>query len=101
MGGPLFLAVVFGILIALPVEPATLAGRTVALLCLVIAAVFGCRVAYHLHMRRADAYGGAYTRPEVVGAARRRYLVMCVIYSVAAVYLAHLAVEAKGLSLPF
>lgn len=100
MGGPVLLAIAFLVLLFLPVDPASAHGRAVPLLCLVIAGAFGCRVAYHLHMRRADDYGGAYTRPEVYRRTRLTYLGLCVVYAVVAVYLAHLAVEARGLTLP-
>ena len=100
MGGPVLLAIAFAVLLFLPADPASVHGRAIPLLCLVIAAVFGCRLAYHLHMRKADDYGGAYTRPEVFRRARLTYLAACVVYAAVAVYLAHLAVEARGLTLP-
>ena len=52
-------------------------------LCLAVAAYGGNRLAYHLHMRAAAEYDGAYTAPEAYQQARRRYLINSVIYGVA------------------
>ena len=101
MGGPILFALLFVIILFLPVDPQSALGRGLPLLGLLVAAVFGCKLSYHLHMRSADNYGGAYTDPEFYRRAKIRYAVMCVVYAIIAVYLAHLAIEARGLELPF
>jgi hypothetical protein len=101
MGSPLLLALAFAVLLFLPFDPASAHGRAIPLLLLVIAGFFGCKLAYHLHLRAADSYGGGYTEPAAYRGAKVRYRVACVVYSIVAVYLAHLAVEARGLDLPF
>jgi len=101
MGGPILLAIGFLILLFLPLASDSAFARARPMLGLVVAGVFGCRLAYHLHMRRADAYGGGYTDPDAYRRARRRYALACVGYSAAAVYVAHRALEARGFELPF
>jgi len=101
MGGPILLGIVFLILLFLPLDPRSVLGGTRVILSLLVAGIFGCRLAYHVHMRSADAYEGAYTDPAAFRRARRRYLIACVVYSVTAVYVAHLILEARGLDLPF
>ncbi|MEX2179286.1 MAG: hypothetical protein WD801_11280 [Gemmatimonadaceae bacterium] len=101
MGGPILLALTFLVLLFLPLDAQSVAGRARPLVSLVVAGLFGCRLAYHLHMRRADAYGGGYTDPAAFRRAKRRYAAACVGYAVVSVYLAHLAAEARGLELPF
>lgn len=100
MGSPLLLATIFVVLVFLPVNPHSAAGRGLPLLALLVAGLFGCKLAYHMHMRAADNYGGAYTDPAAHRRARIHYLTACVAYSVVAVYLAHLALEARGFELP-
>lgn len=94
MGGPVLLLIAFGIVLFGPVPDALEGAREI--LALTIAAFFGCKVAYHLHMRSADAYGGAYTNPQRLRRARARYLIACVVYAAVAVVLAHLVVEARA-----
>lgn len=101
MGGPLLLLLAFLGLLFFPVDPHSAGGGAVSVLALGAAGLFGCRLAYHLHMRRADAYGGGYTAPDAYRRARIRYGVACFVYAVIAVYLAHEALEARGFQLPF
>ena len=101
MGGPLVLALAFALLLFLDLNPDSLAGRARPLLVLAVAGWFGCKLAYHLHFRRLDEYGGAYIDPDARRRGRTRYGVACVVYGAASVYLAHLALEARNLALPF
>ena len=94
MGGPLLLLAAIVVLILLPTDVASSHGTAREIAVLVLAGVFGCRIAYHLHMRKADAYEGANTDPDTYRRARMRYWIACVAYSAIAIYLAHLAVEA-------
>ena len=82
LGAPIFCVILFAVLAALPVG-AKLGWMWVAL-CLAVAAYGGNRLAYHLHMRAATEYDGAYTPPEAYQKARRRYIVNSVIYGIAA-----------------
>ena len=79
-GAPIFAVILFAVLAALPVG-AKLGWAWVAL-CLAVAAYGGNRLAYHLHMRDAAEYDGAYTSPEVYQKARRRYVITSVIYGI-------------------
>jgi steroid 5-alpha reductase family enzyme len=96
MGGPALLLVAFLVVLFLPIDPASSHGQARELVGLVLAALFGCRMAYHLHMRTADAYGGGggYTDPAAFRRARLRYRVLCVVYAAVAIVLGHLALEA-------
>ena len=49
-----------------------------------LAALVGWRLAYHLHLRNVDDYGGAYAAPEVYRRAAARYRVMAVVYTILA-----------------
>lgn len=51
---------------------------------MMLAALVGWRLAYHLHMRDADEYGGAYTAPDVYQRAARRYRILAMIYTILA-----------------
>lgn len=93
MGSPLLLAVALLILVLLPFDPDSGHGRARPMLAAVIGVVFGCRVAYHLHRRSTDAYGGAYTDPDNVRRARIVYAGACVLYGALGGYLAHLLAE--------
>jgi hypothetical protein len=81
-GGPIILAVMFGIAVTLPLQ-ASLGWAWVAV-CVALAAAVGWRLAYHLHMRDADEYGGAYGTPEEYQRALRRYRMLALVYAVAA-----------------
>lgn len=96
MGGPVLLLIAFLVVLFLPVDPGASHAGAIEILGLVVAAMFGCRLAYHLHMRKADGYGGAYTDPDKYRTARTRYWIACVVYGAIAVFLAHLAMEARG-----
>ncbi len=82
LGYPVFLAVMFAIFAGLPLE-APLGWAWVSI-CLVLAALTGWRLAYDLHMRGADEYGGAYTPPDAYRRASRRYRLLAVAYAVLA-----------------
>jgi hypothetical protein len=53
-------------------------------LCVLFAGLAGWRLAYHLHLRDADEYGGAYTSPDVHSRATQRYRIAAVIYGIIA-----------------
>lgn len=93
MGGPLLLAVALFVLLLIPLDPGSSHAAARPLLAAAIGVLLGCRLAYHLHMRALDAYGGAYTDPEKFRRARRRCMIMCVVYGKAGGYLAHLLAE--------
>lgn len=93
MGGPVLLLVAYLVLLLLPMDPASSHAAAQELLAITVATLLGCRIAYHLHMRSADAYGGAYTDPAAYRKSRRRTWVMCVIYGVATGYLGHVGFE--------
>lgn len=86
MGGPVFLAVAFLVAALLPQGPAF--GWPWVVLCLAIAALIGWRVAYHLYMRGADEYGGAYTSPEKYALALRTYRLRALAYAAVAAVVA-------------
>jgi hypothetical protein len=83
LGAPIFLAIMFAVFAALPVRERL--GWAWTGICLVLAALAGWRLAYHLHMRDADEYGGAYTAPDVYRQAARRYRIGAVLYTILAV----------------
>jgi hypothetical protein len=76
---PIMFAVLFAIFAGLPLK-ARLGWAWVAI-CLVLAALVGWRLAYDLHMRDADEYGGAYTPADDYRRAARRYRVLAVVYA--------------------
>ena len=80
LGAPIFCVILFAVLAALPVG-AKLGWMWIAL-CLGVAAYGGNRLAYHLHMRAAAEYDGAYTPPALYQQARRRYVITSVIYGI-------------------
>jgi hypothetical protein len=80
LGAPILFAVMFAAFAELPLK-ARLGWGWVAI-CLVLAGLAGWRLAYNLHMRAADEYGGAYTPPDVYWRAVRRYRVLAVVYTV-------------------
>ena len=96
MGGPILLLIVFLVVLYLPIDPESSLSGVREIAGIVIGALFGCRVAYHVHMRHADAYEGAYTNSEVRGRARTRYVIACIAYGAIGAWLAHWAIEARG-----
>ena len=96
MGGPFLLLVLFLAVLFLPIDPESSLSGAREIAGIVIGAFFGCGVAYHLHMRHADAYDGAYTNSDTRKRARTRYLVACVVYGAVGAWLAHWAIEARG-----
>jgi hypothetical protein len=79
MGAPIFCVILFAVLAALPIRETL--GWTWVGLCLAVAGYGGQRLAYHLHMRDAAAYDGAYTSSEKYRRAWRRYVIASVIYT--------------------
>ena len=75
---PIMLIVIFVTVVALPVGPRF--GWAWVGVCLLLAALIGWRLAYDLHMRDADEYGGAYTPADVYRRAVLRYRSLVVIY---------------------
>ena len=82
LGAPVFLGVLFAVFASLP-DIARFGWAYVGL-CLGLAAAAGWRLAYHLHMREADEYDGAYTAPDAYQRAARRYWIAAPIYAVLA-----------------
>lgn len=82
LGSPVLFAILFAVLASLPgIERY---GWPYAGLCLAVAALAGWRLAYHLHMRGADEYGGAYTSPDAYKRAARRYWIAAPLYALLA-----------------
>jgi len=79
LGAPVLFAVLFAIVAASPAREQI--GWFWVAICLVLAALAGWRLAYHLHMRAADEYGGAYTSPDVYRRAALRYCIAAVVYT--------------------
>jgi hypothetical protein len=82
LGAPVLCVILFAVLAALPIKD-RLGGVWIGL-CLGVAAYGGQRLAYHLHMRSAAEYDGAYTEPAAYQRARRRYVIASVIYTIVA-----------------
>ena len=82
LGAPILLAVLFAIFAFLPVRDRL--GWAWVGIGLVLAALAGWRLAYHLHMRDADEYGGAYTSPDIYREASRRYWMRAALYTILA-----------------
>lgn len=81
LGAPILYAVLFAILAWLPLGGALWLGWARVAVCLWLAALVGWRLAYHLHLRQADNYGGAYTAPQRYRSAKLRYWVFAVLYT--------------------
>jgi hypothetical protein len=81
LGGPVLFAILFAAFAAFPVKDI---GWTWVAACLAFAALAGWRLAYHLHMRDADEYDGAYTSRDEYRRAARRYRIAAAIYAVLA-----------------
>jgi hypothetical protein len=88
LGAPLLIAVMFATFAGLPQQARLQLGNAWIAICLVLAALFGWRLAYHLHMRDSDEYGGAYTPTDEYRRASRRYRVKALIYIVLALTVA-------------
>ena len=85
LGGPVLFGILFAVFAALPLRERM--GWGWVAICLAFAALAGWRLAYHRHMRHADAYDGAYTSPDEHRRAARRYCTASAIYAVIAVTL--------------
>ena len=83
-GGPIVLAILFAILASTSSGNESWIAWARVGICVIVAAAFGWRVAYYIHLRDADAYGGAYTQPEIYKHARRRYWIAALVYAVLA-----------------
>jgi uncharacterized protein (DUF2062 family) len=79
MGAPIIFAVMFAIFAAAPLKEAL--GWAWVAICLACAALAGWRLAYHLHMRAADEYSGAYISADAHLKAVRRYWVLAPLYA--------------------
>jgi hypothetical protein len=83
LGAPVLFLALFGVLAALPARERL--GWTWVAACLLAAALAGWRLAYHLHMRAADEYGGAYTEPDAYRRSARRYRILAPVYALVAI----------------
>lgn len=81
LGGPILLAVLFTVTAFLPLEARGWLGGLRVAICLLLAALVGWRLAYHLHLRHSDGYGGAYTSPAVYRRAVLRYWILALLYA--------------------
>lgn len=81
LGAPILYVVLFATLAWLPLPGAGLLNWARVALCLGFAALAGWRLAYHLHLRHADGYGGAYTSPEIYRRAVLRYWFFSLLYT--------------------
>lgn len=79
-GGPVFLALLFGVAALAPLGGGWLAWTRDGI-CMVLAAAVGWRIAYHVRLYGVDHYGGAYTPPEVHRRASRRYRIATLLYA--------------------
>lgn len=82
LGGPILFAIMFTTFASLPLGGAGWLAWTRVLVCMILAAAVGWRLAYYFHMYRVDDYGGAYTPPDVYRRASRRYWTMAPIYAI-------------------
>jgi hypothetical protein len=82
LGAPVLCAILFAVLAWLPLGSAGWLAWLRVALCLLLAALIGWRLAYHLHLRHSDDYGGAYTAPERYRRAMLRYRVLALLYAV-------------------
>ena len=85
-GSPAILLLVLVVVLGTRV-PARLAGAW--LLPYVLAVLLGWRLAFHIHMWDATAYGGAMISPDAMTRAERRYLAGALLYALAAVVLVY------------
>jgi hypothetical protein len=97
LGSPILLAILFALTQAWDVPvPSTLNTARVAA-CIVMAAAAGWRLAYHLHMRAADAYSGQFLKEGEREAARKRYVTLAVVYALIAGAIGTAILRMRGL----
>jgi len=96
LGAPVLLAALVVAAVAIPVEHPSPLGYVRVAASVVLAATCGWRLAYHIHMRAADDYGGAHTEEAEFAKSRRRYRVLSIIYAVALVVATLAALHARG-----
>ena len=82
LGGPIVIALLLAFFVAFARDALPRAVWVGG--CVGLAGLIGWRIAYHLHMRHADEYGGAYIEPDAYRRARRRYLLFAPLYAVLA-----------------
>ena len=82
LAGPIAFSIAFAVLVSLP--PKVQPGWWWVAGCVMLAALAGWRLAYNLHMRNADEYGGGYTPPDVYRRAARRYWALAPVYAILA-----------------
>jgi hypothetical protein len=82
LGSPLICTLLFAAAAFLP--PPQARNWVWASVCLALAAMAGWRLAYHMHLRDAHEYGGAYTPNDAYRRAAKRYRVAAVIYTIVA-----------------
>ena len=84
MGSPVLIGLMLGVALAYRVDPGSRYHSFRIATCLVLAAALGWRLAYHLHMRAADEYGGAYVDATERAVLVRRYRIFTAVYILAA-----------------
>jgi hypothetical protein len=84
LGSPLLLAFFFTVTQAwkVPIPSSLNTVRVVA--CIAMAAAAGWRLAYHLHMRAADAYSGQFMKDGERATMLRRYTIRAILYAIIA-----------------
>jgi hypothetical protein len=81
MGSPLLLLLLIAIVLFAGREGSeTNAALVRPVLALALALLFGWRLAYHLHKRQLDAYGGAYESADERRRASRRFRLFAILY---------------------
>ena len=82
LGAPIVFALLFLAIVFVP--PGNVPGWVRVSVALGFAALAGWRLAYHLHLRDADEYDGAYTEPDAYRRAQRRDWLLAPFYALAA-----------------
>mgnify|MGYP006198840347 FL=1 len=95
LGSPVIFTLLFAAAAFLP--PPQARNWVWASVCLALAALAGWRLAYHLHMRHADEYDGAYTPNDAYRRAAKRYRIAAVIYTIVAAAAGYAVLWWRGL----
>lgn len=96
LGSPILLALLLVVAISVSIEHPSPLGYGRAAVCLILAAACGWRLAYHLHMREADEYGGAYTSEVELAKSRGRYRALSAVYAAVFVAATVLVLHSRG-----
>lgn len=97
LGTPTAFATLFALVETFPDRPRRRLGRSGVAAGPAFAALAGWRLADHLHMRRADEYGGADTPPDAYRRAARRYRALAAVYAAVTTGAAYSILRWRGL----